>query len=77
MKQVKRYNDLREKLQKLKAAHRAPPKSIIPPSINKEGLFNLDVDDTIWQDFDYTDGDLPDWLASEPTRYAHSSLEMH
>ena len=66
MKQVKRYNDLREKLQKLKAAHRAPPKSIIPPAINKEGLFNLDVDDTIWQDF-----------ASEPTRYAHSSLEMH
>ncbi|KAL1711858.1 hypothetical protein EV715DRAFT_184470, partial [Schizophyllum commune] len=74
MKQVKRYNDLREKLQKLKAAHRAPPKSIIPPAINKEGLFNLDVDDTIWQDFDYTDGDLPDWLASEPTRQGINSM---
>ncbi|KAL1752908.1 hypothetical protein FB107DRAFT_197122, partial [Schizophyllum commune] len=42
--------------------------------INKEGLFNLDVDDTIWQDFDYTDGDLPDWLASEPNRQGINSM---
>ena len=40
--------------------HRTPPSAIVPEPIKNDGLFKLDVDDTIWQDAglgDEEDGD--------------------
>ncbi|KAF9505489.1 hypothetical protein BS47DRAFT_1400325 [Hydnum rufescens UP504] len=46
-----------------------PRNALIPSSINMKGLFSLDVDNDIWQDFsladDEFDGDVPPWLGNE------------
>lgn len=37
--------------------HRAPVSAIVPEPIRNDGLFKLDVDDTIWQDVGLGDED--------------------
>lgn len=45
-----KYNKLCTEMATLKAGKQAPRGAIIPPQINREKLFDLDVDDDIWQD---------------------------
>ncbi|KAF9456434.1 hypothetical protein BDZ94DRAFT_1302530 [Collybia nuda] len=67
-----KYNKLCADMAILKSTGGAPKHSIIPPKIEKEGLFKLDVDDDIWQDIglneDSFDGIIPAWLGDESTR---------
>ena len=56
---------------------KAPQRSVVPPSISKDGLFKLDVDDDIWQDVGLGDsiGGLPPaWLADEKVCLGIKSL---
>ena len=60
MKLAQTYNGLCKQMSDLVTQHRAPPFAIAPEPIKNEGLFKLDVDDSIWQDVglgDETDGD--------------------
>ena len=56
----------------MKAAGNAPQKALVPSYIEKDGLFKLDVDDSIWQDVgldDETSEDtIPDWLGDDKTK---------
>lgn len=66
-------------MKRLKQENRAPRGALIPPEINKEGLFDLDVDDDIWQDIgldEATDENntIPGWLGNENIRQAIKSL---
>ena len=65
-------------MQKLVERHDAPSGAIVPKPIEREGLFNLDVDDDIWQDVDLDDPQetsngtlippVPRWLGDENVR---------
>lgn len=60
-------------MDKLKQENKAPRGALIPPEINREGLFDLDVDDDIWQDIgldESTDDNdtVPGWLGDENIR---------
>ena len=61
------YNNLCTQLQALIRQGKAPPNALPPLPIAREGLFQLDVDDEVWQDIglDDADGHLPRWLADE------------
>jgi hypothetical protein len=59
-------------MQKLVDEGLAPEGAIVPPTIEKDRLFHLDVDDEIWQDIgldDETTGHaVPRWLGDEDVR---------
>ncbi|RDB20434.1 hypothetical protein Hypma_012497 [Hypsizygus marmoreus] len=81
MQLCKKYNDLCSEMEQRKQRREAPPGAVIPPRIEKEGLFKLDVDDDIWQDiglYDNEDGDsdqsVPNWLGDENTRWGIRAL---
>ncbi|KAG6903910.1 hypothetical protein DXG01_014048, partial [Tephrocybe rancida] len=65
------YNHLRDEMEALIKARKAPPRAICPEKIETKGLFALDVDDTIWQDIGLDGGfneAPPPWLANESVR---------
>ena len=70
LKLVNAYNGLCVQLRKLIRDGQAPPGVAAPPDINREGLFDLDVDDEIWQDIGLEDceGQVPRWLGDEDVR---------
>ncbi|OAX33609.1 hypothetical protein K503DRAFT_794452 [Rhizopogon vinicolor AM-OR11-026] len=70
IKLLKTYNNLCTQLQALIRQGKAPPKALPPLPIAREGLFQLDIDDEVWQDIglDDPDGHLPRWLADEGIR---------
>jgi hypothetical protein len=71
IKLAKTFNDLCKELEQLKRQGKAPRNSTVPRSIDTRGLFNLDVDDDIWQDVgmdDGTEGLIPQWMGDEAVR---------
>lgn len=74
-----KYNKLCRDMAQLKQEKKAPLGALVPPEINREGLFDLDVDDDIWQDIgldestDNSDG-VPKWLGDENVRQGIKSL---
>lgn len=70
VKVAKTYNDLRDEMEKLVKQGKAPHGAVVPLSINRDRLFELDVDDEIWQDMglDDEDGPVPRWLCDEAVR---------
>ncbi|EIW73918.1 hypothetical protein CONPUDRAFT_160579 [Coniophora puteana RWD-64-598 SS2] len=67
---VHKYNTLCHELELLKRRGHAPQNAILPHHINKEGIFDLDVDDNIWEDVGLHE-DIPhppDWLANNSVR---------
>lgn len=68
---AKRYNTICDTLRKLSREGKAPRGARCPEPVNIKGIFNLDVDDAIWQDvglFDDDDCDIPRWLGEENVR---------
>ncbi|KAF9503184.1 hypothetical protein BS47DRAFT_1402659 [Hydnum rufescens UP504] len=57
---------------KLRGQQRIPRNAVIPPPIDIKGLFNLDVDNDIWQDVGLADdefeGKVLPWLGDEDVR---------
>ncbi|KAL6298593.1 hypothetical protein BKA93DRAFT_820298 [Sparassis latifolia] len=72
LKLAKTYNDLCMQMSTLIRQRKAPRFAIVPPPIQSNGLFKLDVDDDIWQDVgldDDADTDaVPRWLGDETVR---------
>ncbi|KAJ7234330.1 hypothetical protein C8J57DRAFT_1249271 [Mycena rebaudengoi] len=67
------YNKLCTQMAQLIATNAAPKGAIAPVRIESEGLFQLDVDDGIWQDMGLDDdeegnGEPPAWLSNEDAR---------
>ena len=80
LKLANTYNDLCRQLANLIANGQAPPGSVVPQSIQRDGLFRLDVDDDIWQDVgldDEYDGGIPLWLGDEGVRLGIQALLQH
>ncbi|KAJ3712522.1 hypothetical protein C8R42DRAFT_594593 [Lentinula raphanica] len=69
---ARRYNALCNQMKDLLNARKAPRNAIAPQPIPVKELFNLDVDDAIWQDVGLDDaGDCenpPAWLMDEDVR---------
>jgi len=79
VKLAKNYNDLCRQIQDLIRRKKAPLGAIAPKEIERDCLFNLDVDDDIWQDTgldDNYDGDdaPPRWLSDERVRQGIKSM---
>jgi len=76
---VQRYNKLCDELEHMIKAHKAPRGAVAPLSIDSDGLYQLDVDDDIWQDVGLSDDFdemmvVPDWLGNERIRDGIKSL---
>lgn len=67
---VEKYNGLCKNLSTVIQQYRAPRGARVPCSINYEGIFQLDIDNDIWQDAGLHDDDVdaPAWLVDENTR---------
>ncbi|KAG1882379.1 hypothetical protein F4604DRAFT_1577463 [Suillus subluteus] len=79
LKLVSTYNGLCSQIQSLIRQQRVPPFAIPPHSIPHDGIFQLDVDDNIWQDIglDDTTVNPPAWLSDEAIRNGiRSQLEV-
>jgi hypothetical protein len=78
---AKSHNDLCRQINDLICRNKAPPGAIAPREIERDGLFNLDVDDEIWQDTGlddaYDGGEPPRWLGDEAVRQGIRSLLEH
>ena len=70
VKLLKTYNGLCTQLQALIRQGKAPQNALPPLPIAREGLFQLDIDDEVWQDIglDDTDSHPPGWLANDGVR---------
>ncbi|KAG1727336.1 hypothetical protein EDB19DRAFT_1897559 [Suillus lakei] len=70
LKLVSTYNGLCSHIRSLIRQQRAPPFAIPPHSIPRDGIFQLDVDDNIWQDIGLDDATVnpPAWLSDEAVR---------
>ncbi|KAJ7580921.1 hypothetical protein C8J56DRAFT_1057894 [Mycena floridula] len=67
---LKTYNHLCTKIETIILDGEAPPGAVAPQPLEKEGLFALDVDDSIWVDVGLSDGGIdgqaaPAWLADD------------
>ncbi|KAJ7344069.1 hypothetical protein DFH08DRAFT_701729, partial [Mycena albidolilacea] len=69
-KLLKTYNTLCEDIASLIRTKKAPKGAVAPPPIPEKGLYQLDVDDAIWQDagLEDVDGDPPRWLTDDNVR---------
>ncbi|KAJ3761312.1 hypothetical protein EV360DRAFT_38080, partial [Lentinula raphanica] len=78
-KLARQYNSLCAEMQKLITLNRAPQNACPPALISMKELFNLDVDDEIWQDvgLDDSDGqDPPPWLSDDKVRSGIKAVLM-
>ena len=76
---VRKYNKLCEELIHMIKARKSPRGAVAPLSIDLDGLYQLDVDDDIWQDIGLSDEFdeemmVPDWLGTEKVRVGIKSL---
>ncbi|KAJ3720488.1 hypothetical protein C8R42DRAFT_696783 [Lentinula raphanica] len=69
---ARQYNNLCKKMKELVDLRRAPQNALVPQQIPMKELFNLDVDDVIWQDVGLDDTadheNPPAWLTDEDVR---------
>ncbi|PPR02224.1 hypothetical protein CVT26_011724, partial [Gymnopilus dilepis] len=70
IKAKRNYNKLCAEMEALIKAKRSPKGALAPSKIDTDKLFNLDVDDPIWQDTGLTDqtddlDSVPAWLGNE------------
>ncbi|KAF8834133.1 hypothetical protein BDN67DRAFT_1016817 [Paxillus ammoniavirescens] len=67
LKLVSTYNTLYKQMRTLIDLRTAPPGIVAPPFISQNGIFQLDVDDEIWQDIGLDDdtAEPPLWLSNE------------
>ena len=79
LKIVSTYNTLCGQLYALIRQRKAPPGAIAPLHISREGIFQLDVDDEIWQDVGLEDevANPPRWLADDNVRQGIRLLLDH
>ncbi|OJA11301.1 hypothetical protein AZE42_09658 [Rhizopogon vesiculosus] len=70
LKIVSTYNTLCDQLHALIRQRKAPTGAIPPQHISRNGIFQLDVDDDVWQDIGLEDdiADPPQWLSDENRR---------
>jgi hypothetical protein len=70
LKLVSTYNGLCSRIRSLIRERKAPPSAIPPHCVPRDGIFQLDVDDDIWQDIglDDTTVNPPAWLSDEGVR---------
>jgi hypothetical protein len=70
LKIVSTYNTLCDQLHALIRQRKAPTGAIPPQHISRNGIFQLDVDDDVWQDIGLEDdiADPPQWLSDENVR---------
>ncbi|KAG1883231.1 hypothetical protein F4604DRAFT_1879008 [Suillus subluteus] len=70
LKIVSTYNNLCDQLHVLIHQRKAPANAVPPIPISRDGIFQLDVDDDIWQDVGLEDetADPPRWLADDNVR---------
>ncbi|KAG6903759.1 hypothetical protein DXG01_015141, partial [Tephrocybe rancida] len=64
-------------MEKLFADGKAPPGAICPKQLELKDIFDLDVDNTIWEDIGLEDGSPaapPPWLANESVRAGIKAL---
>ncbi|KAG6912561.1 hypothetical protein DXG01_013806, partial [Tephrocybe rancida] len=76
-KVARSYNTLCATMEKLFADGKAPRGAICPKRLELKGIFDLDVDDTIWEDIgleDRSPAALPPWLANEGVRVGIKAL---
>ncbi|KAG6904446.1 hypothetical protein DXG01_009881, partial [Tephrocybe rancida] len=76
-KVARSYNTLCATMEKLFADGKAPPGAICPKQLELKGIFDLNVDDTIWEDIGLEDGSPaapPLWLANESVRAGIKAL---
>ncbi|KAK7435966.1 hypothetical protein VKT23_019373 [Stygiomarasmius scandens] len=76
-----KYNKLVKEMRDLITIKKAPRNAVPPEYIDPKNLFNLDVDDVIWQDIGLIDDENssvpPPWLADENVRKGiHAMLEI-
>ena len=79
---ARKYNKLCQDMENLIRTRRAPKGAQVPPQIELNSLFKLDVDDDIWQDLGLTndlDGfsDIPQWLGNDDIRRGIKALLLH
>jgi hypothetical protein len=67
---VHQYNERQAALAKLVCQGDVPASMVLPPKIQMKGLFDLDVDNDIWQDIglDETRHESPLWLSNDEVR---------
>ncbi|THU94400.1 hypothetical protein K435DRAFT_820010 [Dendrothele bispora CBS 962.96] len=69
---AQKYNKLVQEMRDLVMTKKAPRNAVVPEFIDTKKIFNVDVDDTIWQDTGLNgedDGQAPPaWLADEKVR---------
>ncbi|KAG2039884.1 hypothetical protein BDR03DRAFT_980513 [Suillus americanus] len=75
LKLITTYNSLCSQLQSLIQWRRAPPSAVPPHIILRDGVFQLNVDDT-WQDVGLDDDTLnpPAWLLDDTVR---NGIQLH
>ncbi|KAJ6568559.1 hypothetical protein B0H19DRAFT_1256310 [Mycena capillaripes] len=81
-KLYKDYNKACTEIAKLIKRKAAPQSAIAPEPIDEKKVWELDVDDAIWQDVglddDDDEGDTPIWLSDDNVRKCHSQdLSVH
>ncbi|KAG6903946.1 hypothetical protein DXG01_013727, partial [Tephrocybe rancida] len=79
-KVARSYNTLCTTMEKLFADGKAPLGAICPKQLELKGIFDLDVDDTIWEDIGLEDGSPaapPPWLANESVCAGIKALLEH
>ncbi|KAJ3715792.1 hypothetical protein C8R42DRAFT_698260 [Lentinula raphanica] len=78
-KLARQYNSLCAEMQRLISLNRAPRNACSPVPIPMKDLFNLDVDDEIWQDVGLDDvggQDPPLWLSDDKVRSGIKAVLM-
>jgi hypothetical protein len=73
----KKYNELCVDLDSMIAYGSAPRGAVSPHKMDGEGLFQLDVDDEIWQDIGLDDGvvgEIPGWMGNDDIRKGIKTL---
>ncbi|KAJ7612604.1 hypothetical protein FB45DRAFT_981861 [Roridomyces roridus] len=75
---VQTYNKLCEQIQSLISKKKAPPHSVAPLPVPSKGIYQLDVDDVIWQDLglDEEESRPPLWLSDEKVRTGIRAMLM-
>ncbi|KAH6873968.1 hypothetical protein BKA70DRAFT_1129478 [Coprinopsis sp. MPI-PUGE-AT-0042] len=73
---IKRYNDMCSRMQELVNLHQAPHGAVVPPLIDNQAIYGLDVDNSIWDNSSFDDSldSIPLWMRDDDMR---SGIRAH